>query len=299
MYRASKIILESIIIYFFIFSFSVIAQTNKNLPLSNSEILQIQYNLRVLGYDVGVADGLIGNKTKKSLSLYKKENNIKSEEVFSKEVISALKKESISMQNLLSRKFPRSWNFNENFEQNFNLYQFDLNRLQNCNLKQCSNGYTPIEILSEKDGNKYISITSYEGLLSSVNKKPADRNELGSKPIDQIDLEGVVLWYGFRIKYPSKNYRQNAGGITFNQIKEVTKWKNGSQKINCSKGVVFYMQTRNRSSGVGFLAKGDGINYPAIIKNIKLIDHNWTTYKVGIKFSRKKGESAHSDNPKN
>ena len=72
----------------------------------------------------------------------------------------------------------------------------------------------------------------------------------------------------------------------------------GVKKINCSKGVVFYMWSGsepkyglnpNNIPGVGMIARGDGLKFKPSLENIPLINSGWTTYKVGTKLSRKNG----------
>ena len=158
-------------------------------------------------------------------------------------------------------------------------------------MSKCEDGFIPTEILTEKNGNKFISISSREGLQSHLNNTPADRNELGTRSID-FDLESTVLWYGFRVKHPENFRSQNAKGITFTQVKEVTKWRdpnNRGTKVNCSKGVIFHAQVQNNRSGFGGIYNGDGMHYPRRIENIKLINKVWTTFKVGISLSRSNG----------
>ena len=52
-----------------------------------------------------------------------------------------------------------------------------------------------------------------------------------------------------------------------------------NEKINCSKGVVFHMNTD------GFAYNGDGLNYPGKKQINDIITSKWTAYKIGIKFS--------------
>ena len=264
--------------------------------LSKAEVRLIQYDLRVLEYNPGIADGQIGPKTIRALSLFINDNNIISDEIFSVPVIKKLQSTANKKLNILKRQLPWPWRIQTNFEEKSDLRQFDLQRLQNCNFKTCTNGHAPTQILSESNGNQFLALTSFVGQLSNVNKNPADRNELGTKPIE-TDLEGVTVWYAFKVKHPSDKYEQAAKGINFNQIKEVVKIQ-GVKKMNCSKGVVFYMWSGsepeyglnpNNIPGVGIIARGDGLKFKPSLENIPLINSDWTTYKVGAKLSRKNG----------
>ena len=176
-----------------------------------------------------------------------------------------------------NNKLPNNWTFEVEFNDKKELNLFDTKRLQSCFLN-CET-YNPTQILQETNGNKYLSLTAKKGTQVIGRNKNSYRNELGTKPTyNQFNLEGLELWYGFRVKKPK--YIQNESlDNTFTQIKQVTKINLGSSKLDCSKGVVFHMNG-------GVLFNGDGINY---IKHYvgNLITENWTTYKIGIKFSYK------------
>ena len=88
----------------------------------------------------------------------------------------------------------------------------------------------------------------------------------------------MQLWYGFRVRKPKENLNASNDN-TFTQIKQVTKIRNANEKINCSKGVVFHMNTD------GFAYNGDGLNYPGKKQINDIITSKWTAYKIGIKFS--------------
>ena len=124
--------------------------------------------------------------------------------------------------------------------------------------------------------------------MAGSTSKPSDRQEIGTKSIE-FDLEGTTLWYGFKSKYPERTVAQNAKGITFTQIKEVTKWRNNSTKIDCSKGVIFHVQVGNNPIGFCGIYNGDGMRYPKRIENIRLLETQWSTFKFGIKLSRENG----------
>ena len=177
-----------------------------------------------------------------------------------------------------NNKLPNNWNFKVEFNDKKELNLFDTKRLQSCFLN-CET-YNPTQILQETNGNKYLSLTAKKGTQVIGRNKNSYRNELGTKPsYNQFNLEGLELWYGFRVKKP-KDIQNESLDNTFTQIKQVTKIHLGSSKLDCSKGVVFHMNSD------GYLFNGDGINYIKFFEG-KLISENWTAYKIGIKFSYK------------
>lgn len=255
---------------------------------------EIQYHLRALNYDIGPVDGKIGRKSFAALKQFSKNNGHDLNNISVHDFLENIEQQAIRALRKQKRKLPKTFDFNVNFEKSSQLKQFEQNRITNCNYGECSDGFTPIEFLKEQNGNTYLALASKAGLRSNLaddtKNKPSDRQELGTRGID-FDLEGTILWYGFRVKYPQTHKVQNSRGITFTQVKEVTKWRdpnNRSIKINCSKGVVFHGQVQNTRSGFGGIYNGDGVNYPGRLENIKLISKKWTTYKIGIAFSRTK-----------
>lgn len=259
--------------------------------LTKAEKQDIQYDLRILEFKPGIVDGVLGRSTYNAIIEYTENLGLDVASTSAEQIVKSLSIAADAKLKKQKRKLPKTWNFAVDFTQPKQLKQFDTQRLQSCRLSQCKSGFTPTEILTEQNGNKFISISSRENLQSNLNNTPADRNELGTRSID-FDLEGTVLWYGFKVKYPENFISQNAKGITFTQVKEVTKWRdpnNRGTKVNCSKGVIFHSQVQNNRRGFGGIYNGDGMHYPRRIENIKLIDKDWTTFKVGINFSRKNG----------
>jgi len=259
--------------------------------LTKAEKQDIQYDLRILEFKPGIVDGVLGRSTYNAIIEYTENLGLDVATTSAEQIVKSLSIAADAKLKKQKRKLPKTWNFAVDFTQPKQLKQFDTQRLQSCRLSQCKSGFTPTEILTEQNGNKFISISSRENLQSNLNNTPADRNELGTRSID-FDLEATVLWYGFKVKYPENFISQNAKGITFTQVKEVTKWRdpnNRGTKVNCSKGVIFHSQVQNNRRGFGGIYNGDGMHYPRRIENIKLIGKDWTTFKVGINFSRKNG----------
>ena len=259
--------------------------------LSAAEKRDIQYDLRIIGLKPGIVDGVFGRATYRAIAEYAENSDLDLATTSTEQIVNSLSVSADAKLKKHKRKLPKTWDFAVDFTKSTQLKQFDSQRLQSCRLSSCKDDFTPTEILTEENGNKFISISSQENLQSHLNNTSADRNELGTRSID-FDLEGTVLWYGFKVKYPENFTSQNAKGITFTQVKEVTKWRdpnNRSTKINCSKGVIFHSQVQNKKSGFGGIYNGDGMHYPSRIENIRLIDKNWTTFKVGINFSRTNG----------
>lgn len=178
-------------------------------------------------------------------------------------------------------KLPYSWRFAVNFDTNSDIKKFDIKRLQNCAFKACSDGFIPAKILSETNGNKFLALSAKHGQLAHLGDGNSYRNELGTRMRDynEFDLEGLTLWYGFRVKKPSAEKANASSDNTFTQIKQVTKIRKGNKKENCSKGVVFHMNED------GCVFNGDGVDYPTKICPGNLVTSDWTTYKIGIKFS--------------
>ena len=247
--------------------------------------------MRIIGLKPGIVDGVFGRATYRAIAEYAENSDLDLATTSTEQIVNSLSVSADAKLKKHKRKLPKTWDFAVDFTKPTQLKQFDSQRLQTCRLSSCKDGFTPTEILTEENGNKFISISSQENLQSHLNNTPADRNELGTRSID-FDLEGTVLWYGFKVKYPENFTSQNAKGITFTQVKEVTKWRdpnNRSTKINCSKGVIFHSQVQNKKRGFGGIYNGDGMHYPRRVENIRLIDKNWTTFKVGINFSRTDG----------
>mgnify|MGYP000120707505 CR=1 FL=1 len=73
--------------------------------LSKAEVRSIQYDLRVLEYNPGIADGQIGPKTIQALSLFINDNNIISDEIFSVPVIKKLQSTANKKLNILKNPF--------------------------------------------------------------------------------------------------------------------------------------------------------------------------------------------------
>lgn len=261
--------------------------------LSTTTQSKLQYNLRAMLYDIGPVDGKIGKKSFSAVKLFLNRNGQDLSSMSVDDLLKIIEQHAIKTLKKQKRKLPETFNFQVDFEKPSQLKQFDQNRITNCNYRSCSDGFTPIEFLKEPNGNTYLALTSKEGFRSNLAndaKKPSDRQELGTRSID-FDLEGTILWYGFKVKYPKNIKSQNSKGITFTQVKEVTKWRdpnNRSIKINCSKGVIFHAQVQNTRNGFGGIYNGDGMRYPRRLENIKLINKNWTTFKIGIAFSRTK-----------
>jgi hypothetical protein len=261
--------------------------------LSTTAQSELQYNLRALNYDIGPVDGKIGRKSFTALKQFSDSNGQDLNNISLDELLKDIEQQAMRMLRKQKRILPKTFDFKVTFAMPSELKQFEHERITNCEYGSCSDGFTPIEFLQEPNSNTFLALGSKEGLRSNLAnnaKNPSDRQELGTRSVD-ADLEGTVLWYGFRIKYPKNFTSQNSKGITFTQVKEVTKWRdpnNRSTKINCSKGVVFHAQVQNKKSGFGGLYNGDGMHYPKRVENIKLISKKWTTYKVGIAFSRTK-----------
>ena len=261
--------------------------------LSTAAQSELQYNLRALNYDIGPVDGKIGRKSFAALKRFSDSNGQDLYNISLDELLKNIEQQAVRTLKKQKRNLPKTFDFKVTFEKPSQLKKFEQNRITNCNYGECSDGFTPIEFLKEPNSNTFLALGSKEGLRSNLAnnaKNPSDRQELGTRSVD-ADLEGTVLWYGFRIKYPKKLKSQNAKGITFTQVKEVTKWRdpnNRSTKINCSNGVVFHAQVQNKKSGFGGFYNGDGMHYPKRVENIKLISKKWTTYKIGIAFSRTK-----------
>ena len=262
--------------------------------LSTTAQSELQYNLRALNYDIGPVDGKIGRKSFAALKRFSDSNGQDLYNISLDELLKNIEQQAVRTLKKQKRNLPKTFDFKVTFEKPSQLRQFEQNRITNCNYGECSDGFTPIEFLKEQNGNTYLALASKAGLRSNLaddtKNNPSDRQELGTRGID-FDLEGTILWYGFRVKYPQTYKKQNSRGITFTQVKEVTKWRdpnNRSTKINCSQGVVFHAQVQNTRSGFGGIYNGDGMNYPSRLENIKLISKKWTTYKIGIAFSRTK-----------
>jgi len=251
----------------------------------------IQYDLRAIGYQIGPVDGEIGKKSFAAILSFSKANDINLQKISVEKLIVALENKARGALRVQKRNLPRTWSFKIDFEKKSQLKKFEADRITNCNYSKCEDDFTPIEFLKEANGNTYIALSSTEGLRSNLAgsaSKPSDRQEIGTKSIE-FDLEGTTLWYGFKSKYPEKTVTQNAKGITFTQIKEVTKWRNNSTKIDCSKGVIFHVQVGNDPIGFGGIYNGDGMRYPKRIENIRLLETQWSTFKFGIKLSRENG----------
>lgn len=262
--------------------------------LSTTTQSELQYNLRAMLYDIGPVDGKIGKKSFSALKRFSTENGQDLSSISLDDLLKIIEQQAIKTLKKQKRKLPKTFDFKVDFEKPSQLKQFEQNRITNCNYGECSDGFTPIEFLKEPNGNTYLALASKEGLRSNLandaKNNPSDRQELGTRSID-FDLEGTILWYGFKVKYPTNFKSQNSKGITFTQVKEVTKWRdpsNRSTKINCSKGVIFHAQVQNTRNGFGEIFNGDGMHYPRRKGNIKLIHKNWTTFKIGIAFSRTK-----------
>lgn len=197
----------------------------------------------------------------------------------SSQAFAAVKWNNSSPLKTTGKHLPKHWLFAVDFSDPKQLKQFDLERFQSCNLRQCKDGFTPSEIITEENGNKFLSISARHGQLGNLGKGNSYRNELGTRPdYNDFHLNGLTHWYGFRVKKPSQNEGASFDN-TFTQIKQVTKIKKGKEKQNCSKGVVFHMNEG------GFAFNGDGLNYPKqkFIPNIT--QEKWSTYKIGIKYS--------------
>lgn len=140
-----------------------------------------------------------------------------------------------------------------------------------------------IEFLDEADGNRFISLKSEIGQLSKFNrgqkKYIKDRVELGSNDLGS-DIEGVEMWWGFRVKLPSDLKEINASEITFNQFKQIQKRNNK----DCHPGMYWRMNYGNDSTWYavtdGFDKKHNKIGLP------RQLSKNWSTFKVGTYFSR-------------
>ncbi|MEK9763524.1 MAG: heparin lyase I family protein, partial [Deltaproteobacteria bacterium] len=179
-------------------------------------------------------------------------------------------------------KIPNHWLFEVDFSTPRQLEQFDMKRFQNCDLKPCGDGFIPAQIVTGANGNEFLEISARHGQLAHLNKGGNSfRNELGTKShkFNEFDLNGLEFWYGFRVRTPDdikqKKFRDN----TFSQIKQVTKSRKGETKLDCSKGVVFHMNTD------GKVYNGYGISYPRIMSVREIVSSDWSTYKVGLKFS--------------
>ncbi|WP_052702201.1 YHYH domain-containing protein [Marinomonas sp. S3726] len=59
--------------------------------LTTTDIIQLQTYLDLLGYDIGVIDGIAGEKTKRALELYRLKHSNSSNQVFSKKSLTLLK----------------------------------------------------------------------------------------------------------------------------------------------------------------------------------------------------------------
>jgi hypothetical protein len=59
--------------------------------LTTTDIIQLQTYLELLGYDIGVIDGIAGEKTKQVLELYRIKYSISSNQVFSKKSLVRMK----------------------------------------------------------------------------------------------------------------------------------------------------------------------------------------------------------------
>lgn len=189
-------------------------------------------------------------------------------------------------QQVKNNGFPADWEFAVDFSEANQLSIFDESHFVNCKLGACRDGFTPAQLLTEPNGNRFIALSAKKGQLADLNKGSntfgkAYRNELGVTVGDEsFHLNGMEHWYGFKVKRPKSGNERSAKDNTFTQIKQVTKIERGGQKINCSKGVVFHLNQD------GYAYNGDGVGYPHRKKIASdIIQDEWTTFKVGIKYS--------------
>ena len=183
--------------------------------------------------------------------------------------------------------FPTVWEFAVDFSETDQLSIFDESHFFSCRLGPCSDGFTPAQLVTEPNGNSFIALSAKKGQLAEFNKGTSNfgrayRNELGvTQGYGAFHLNGMEHWYGFKVKRPQSGNERSAADNTFTQIKQVTKIENlDRKKIDCSKGVVFHLNQN------GYAYNGDGIAYPhrkRIASDI--IEDEWTTFKIGIKYS--------------
>ena len=194
------------------------------------------------------------------------------------------------------QKLPKDWFTETPLNEKKDIYRGfnQFHKLVHCNFKECRDGYTPAEFITESNGNKFLALSARYGQLSKEfgDEDREFRNELQIAIADnkKFSFEGVELWYGFRVKKPEKVDIQGRNILgqthnfindtTFTQIKHAMEFRRGSNIKTCARGVVFYMNTD------GWVRKGNGRQYHGrqFIKDI--ITTDWTTYKIGIKFSR-------------
>ena len=108
------------------------------------------------------------------------------------------------------QKLPKDWFTETPLNEKKDIYRgFNkFHKLVHCNFKECGDGYTPAEFITESNGNKFLALSARYGQLSKEfgDEDREFTNELQITIADNIkfSFEGVELWYGFRVKKPEK-----------------------------------------------------------------------------------------------
>jgi hypothetical protein len=179
--------------------------------LAGTQEKRIQNHLIELGYSIGKADGVFGNKSKTALSdlLGVKPKDIPKS--FSKEFTDQI------LRVAGDKGIP--WQFYDDFE----TMNYDRYGKSSLTRKIASAGNAKIQ--TEANGNSYIVLASQPGQLGHKNDQKLhlkDRVELGTPHLlTRYNLEGRTLWYGFNIKAKTKNFSPNAEKITITQMRQI------------------------------------------------------------------------------
>ena len=170
---------------------------------------------------------------------------------------------------------------NDDFEQQrLNLYDYT-------HIKKKS-----VEYIKENQ-NTFVRLTTTIGQLSHFNrgsKHIKDRIELGT-PHDFLseswaDVDGKTLWYGFDVKMPPGKSLINGNEITISQLKTIEKDR---KKKQCHPGMPFRINYRNQNRTWIAVTNGYNRKLRKIEYKDGFLTQNWTNFKVGYHFSKKKG----------
>ena len=255
----------------FTFIFIVLSATSL---LAGTQEKRIQNHLIELGYSIGKADGIFGNKSKIALGdlLGVKPKDIP--KTFSKEFVDQI------LRVAGDKGIP--WQFYDDFE-SINYDRYDkAHRIR----KIASTGN--VKIQTEANGNSFIVLASQPGQLADQNdqiRHLKDRVELGTNNLlVRYDLEGRTLWYGFNIKSKSKNFFPKAEVITITQMKQIL---TDEHDEDCAPGIFWRMNIHGKITEKPSWAAVTN-NYDRKVTRSSVpnfINDEWSSVKVGIYFS--------------
>ena len=256
----------------FTFIFIVLSVTSL---LAGTQEKRIQNHLIELGYSIGKADGIFGNKSKIALGdlLGVKPKDIP--KTFSKEFVDQI------LRVAGDKGIP--WQFYDDFE------SINWNRYSRTGITRDIAKQGNAEIKTEANGNSYIALASQIGQLSQHNDQIhdiKDRVELGTnKFLARYELEGRTLWYGFNIKSKEPKFSPKAEKITITQMKQILSDKDDK---DCAPGVFWRINVHGNITNLPSWAAVTN-EFERKVKKIDIdpfITDQWSKVKVGIYFTR-------------